>query len=158
MSPLRPPYRVHGGDISLFTRKLESALHFYGASFERVDKAVRSEDEVAMRAGTHQVPVLETPEGWAIADTTPLLDLLDGRFPSRRLFPEGVRGVMVHVIEEILDEWLARTMVHYRWHYPENTRHIVSKLTGQEMSLDEAMERLPPRQRTAPCPACRVPQ
>jgi glutathione S-transferase len=83
------------------------------------------------------VPVLQTPENWMIADTTPLLDLLDGRFPLRRLFPEGAQGVMVHVLEEILDEWFARVMVHYRWHYPENTRYVVSKLTGREVSEGE---------------------
>jgi glutathione S-transferase len=133
-------YRVYGGPISLFTRKLESALRFYGAPHSLVRKEVLGEDEVAARAGTRQIPVLETPEGWMIADTTPLLDLLDGRFPARRLFPEGPLGVMVHVIEEILDEWLARTMVHYRWHYPENTRHVVAILLGRDVTIEEARE------------------
>jgi glutathione S-transferase len=133
-------YRVYGGPISLFTRKLECALRFYGAPHSLVRKEVLGEDEVAARAGTRQIPVLETPEGWMIADTTPLLDLLDGRFPARRLFPEGPLGVMVHVIEEILDEWLARTMVHYRWHYPENTRHVVAILLGRDVTIEEAQE------------------
>lgn len=31
------------------------------------------------RAGTRQMPVLITPENWCIADTTPILALLDGR-------------------------------------------------------------------------------
>jgi glutathione S-transferase len=73
-----------------------------------------------------------------LADTTPILDLLDGRFPRRRLFPEGPRGVLVHVVEEVLDEWFARTMVHYRWHYDENTRHIVSAALGREVDIEEA--------------------
>jgi glutathione S-transferase len=133
-------YVIHGGPISLFTRKLEVALRFYGVPFRHEPAAIGGSGEIAQRAATHQVPVLQTPENWVIADTTPLLDLLDGRFPSRRLVPEGPLGVLVHVVEEILDEWIARTMVHYRWHYPENTRHIVSTLLGREVSLDEARE------------------
>lgn len=133
-------YVVYGGPISLFTRKLESALRFYGASHTMAQKLPQNADEVQMRSGTHQVPVLHTPEGWMIADTTPLLDLLDGRFPARRLFPDGPLGVLVHVVEEILDEWFARTMVHYRWHYEENTRHVVGQILGRDVSLEEARE------------------
>ena len=133
-------YVVYGGAISLFTRKLESALRFYGAPHSLVAKRPQNSDEVEKRSGTHQVPVLHTPEGWMIADTTPLLDLLDSRFPARRMFPAGPLGVLVHVVEEILDEWFARTMVHYRWHYPENTRHVVAAILGRAVSLEEASE------------------
>ena len=41
---------------------------------------------------------------------------------------------------ELLDEWLARVMVHYRWHYDENTRHVVSHILGRAVSVDEARE------------------
>lgn len=133
-------YVVYGGAISLFTRKLESALRFYGAPHSLVAKRPQNSDEVEKRSGTHQVPVLHTPEGWMIADTTPLLDLLDSRFPARRMFPAGPLGVLVHVVEEILDEWFARTMVHYRWHYPENTQAVVSIVLGKTVSIEEAME------------------
>lgn len=131
-------YVVYGAPISLFTRKLEAAMRFYRAPHTLVAKQPQAADEVAMRSGTHQVPVLHTPDGWMIADTTPILDLLDARFPARRLFPPGPLGVLVHVVEEILDEWFARTMVHYRWHYDENTRHVVSKILGREVSIEEA--------------------
>ncbi len=114
-------YRLHGHPLSYFSRKLEAALIFYGAPFEAVEVAFGPQGmtDVRRRAGTHQLPVLETPESWAVADTTPILFMLDGRFPRRRLFPEGPVGVLVHMIENFLDEWLGRTMVHYRWHYEE---------------------------------------
>ncbi|MGH7289632.1 MAG: glutathione S-transferase family protein [Myxococcota bacterium] len=133
-------YVLYGADFSLFTRKLQAALRFYGAEFRQERKQPRDADEIERRAGTHQVPVLQTPENWLIADTTPILDLLDGRFPERRLFPEGALGVLVHVAEEILDEWFARVMVHFRWHYDENTRHLVAEILGREVSVAEARE------------------
>lgn len=113
-------YVIYGGELSLFTRKLEAAMIFYGADFEIRRKSLELAPEIEKRSGTHQVPVLHTPENWMIGDTTPLIAMLDARFPTRRLFPEGPLGVLVHVVEEYFDEWVARVMVHYRWHYPES--------------------------------------
>jgi len=136
--PLPSEYVLYGPPISLFTRKLEAALRFYDAPFRRENKTGENGPGIEQRAGTHQVPALQTPENWMLADTTPILDVLDSRFPKRRLTPEGPTGVLVHIVEEVLDEWLARTMVHYRWHYEENTRAVVSELLGREVSLEEA--------------------
>jgi len=135
--PDSAPYVIHGIPRSLFTRKLEAAFEFYGLPYERRVRAI-GEDEIGRRAGTHQIPVLETPEGWAISDTTPILELLDARVPARRLFPEGPLGVLVHVVEEILDEWVARVMVHYRWHHIENTIEVIGELIGSQPTAEEA--------------------
>ncbi|MEJ2131570.1 MAG: glutathione S-transferase family protein [Gammaproteobacteria bacterium] len=123
-------YIVYGGELSYFTRKLEAAMRFYGADFELRGKTPDVREEIERRAGTHQVPVLHTPENWMIADTTPLMMMLDGRFPRRRMFPAGALGVLVHVVEEYFDEWIARTMVHYRWHYEESTRFASLRMAG----------------------------
>ncbi len=133
-------YVIYGGDLSYFSRKLQAALRWYGAPFRFETKSPELRESIEMRSGTHQVPVLLTPENWMIADTTPLIALLDSRYPSRRLVPLGPLGVLVHVVEEILDEWVARVMVHYRWHYAESTQHAVRRMTGQQLSLDAARD------------------
>jgi len=133
-------YIVYGARFSLFTRKLEAAMRFYGVPFRFEAKTSENASMLESRAGTHQIPVFETPENWLLADTTPILALLDSRHPTRRLFPEGPAGVVVHIVEEVLDEWLARTMVHYRWHYEENTQAVVSAIVGKPLSLAEARE------------------
>jgi glutathione S-transferase len=131
---------LYGTGFSLFTRKLEAALRFYGAPFRTESKALRSSDDVERRAGTHQIPVLRTPENWMLADTTPILDLLDARFPKRRLSPPGPLGVLAHVVEEIVDEWFARVMVHFRWHYAANARHVLELVLGRPASDAELRE------------------
>lgn len=113
-------YVVYGWQRSYFTHKLMAALHFYGADWELRAKTGNHADEIGMRAGTHQVPVLHTPENWMIADTTPLLHMLDARFPNRWMFPFGALGILTQIVEEFFDEWVARTTVHWRWNYPEN--------------------------------------
>ena len=104
-------YAVFGGPRSLFTRKLTAALDFYEADYSIVDRSPFEKDVYQERANTHQIPLLQTPEDWVLADTTPMLRMLDGRFPTRCLFPSGALGVIAAIVEEVLDEWIARVMV-----------------------------------------------
>lgn len=113
-------YVVYGWQRSYFTHKLTAAMHFYQAPWEFLPKTSENAEEIRLRSGTHQIPVLHTPENWMIADTTPLLHMLDGRFPERAMFPKGKLGILVQILEEYFDEWIARTTVHWRWNYPEN--------------------------------------
>ncbi len=121
-------YTLIGGELSLFTRKLEAALIFYRADFDLVAKITMDEVMVETRSGTHQVPVLQTPENWMLADTTPIIAMLDARFPQRAMFPDGELGALVHILEEHLDEWIARVMVHYRWHYKDSAAFASVKI------------------------------
>ena len=122
------PYIIYGQELSYFTRKLEAAFRFYGAPFEIQPKRGELATLIEQRSGTHQIPVLQTPENWMIGDTTPLIALMDSRYPQRRMFPPGALGVLVHVLEEHFDEWIARTMVHYRWHYPKSAEFASTRM------------------------------
>ncbi|MEM9621028.1 MAG: glutathione binding-like protein [Pseudomonadota bacterium] len=132
-------YTIYGGELSLFTRKLEAACIFYGADFAILNKNQADVALIEQRAGTHQVPVLHTPENWMITDTTPLLAMLDGRFAGREMFPAGEQGLLVHMLEEHLDEWIARVMVHYRWHYADSARFAATRMAGGNTAIAERM-------------------
>lgn len=128
-------YVVYGWQRSYFTHKLIAALRFYGAEWRFEPKTQENSEELRLRSGTHQVPVLHTPENWMIGDTTPLLHLLDGRFPERRMFPVGPLGVLTQIIEEYFDEWIARTSVHWRWNYEENHALLSKDLSRGDEEL-----------------------
>lgn len=135
-------YIVYGGEQSYFTMKLMAALGFYAAPHELSAKTVALREMIESRSGTHQVPVLLTPENWMIGDTTPLLNMLDQRFPERRMFPLGEMGVMVNIIEDYFDEWIARTMVHYRWHYPDSASFAAERMVrSSSPDLDDETRR-----------------
>ena len=123
-------YTIYGDELSLFTRKLECACLFYGLEFERRTKTPDIAATIEQRAATHQVPVLHTPENWMLADTTPILGLLDSRHPGRAMFPPGIPGVIVHILEEFFDEWVSRVMVHFRWHYPESAEFAADRMSN----------------------------
>ncbi len=126
---MKPIYFVFGNPLSYFTRKLEAAMDFYGAHYQSRRKSPEVAAEIESRSGTHQVPVLQTPENWMIADTTPLMMMLDVRYPLRAMFPPGELGLLVHIVEDYFDEWIARTMVHYRWHYPDSAAFASLKMS-----------------------------
>ncbi len=132
-------YTVYGGHRSYFTMKLESAMIFYGVPWRRIPKGPDNTELVETRAATHQIPILQTPENWMINDTTPILSMMDARYPKRRMVPTGPLGVLVHVVEEFMDEWLSRTMVHYRWNYEESAR-VVVKAMVEEVLPDASAE------------------
>jgi len=134
-------YQLYGNELSLFTRKLEAALIFYGLSFESFPNT----PEINKRAGTHQIPVLLTPENWALADTTPIMQMLDGRVPNRAMFPTGLNGLLVRVLEEYLDEWVARVMVHYRWHYPECAEFAAIRIANGNAEIAKEIANWGPR-------------
>ncbi|MFW6067819.1 MAG: glutathione S-transferase family protein [Myxococcota bacterium] len=124
-------YVLYGLRLSYFTRKLEAALELMGVPFEYRSKTMGVREEIERRAGTHRIPVLHTPEDWMIADTTPLIDMLDGRFPHRRLFPAGPHGVLAHVVEELFDEWIPRTAVHFRWQHGEGENWAAPRMAEE---------------------------
>jgi len=134
--PDNETYVLYGGEQSYFTQKLQAALNFYGASYDFVRKSNNNDEALRLRSGTHQVPVLHTPENWMIADTTPIMMMLDHRFTGRHLFPAGKLGVLVHILEEYFDEWIARTTVHWRWSYPEN--HELLSMDAADGDAEEA--------------------
>jgi glutathione S-transferase len=88
---------------------------------------------------------VHTPENWMIADTTPLLQLLDARFPLRRLFPDGPLGVLCQIVEEYFDEWIARTMVHYRWHYPASATSASLRMARGDAAVAARLRNWGPR-------------
>ena len=139
------PYIIYGGELSYFTRKLEAACIFYGLDFEMRSKNGHDPANIERRSGTHQVPVMQTPENWMIGDTTPLMHLLDARFPHRRMFPAGPIGTLVHVVEEYFDEWIARTMVHYRWHYPDSALFASTRMAEGRTEVAERVRGWGPR-------------
>ncbi len=125
-------YTIYGYSLSYFTRKIEAAFEFYGIEARFKPKTILRKRRVEKNGGTHQVPVVHGPEGKWHRDTTPIMELMDTRSPTRRLFPAGETGALVRMVEEWLDEWLPRVVIHYRWNVAENAAFAGARL-GAEM-------------------------
>jgi hypothetical protein len=56
-------YVLHGDDNSFFTRKVEAVLRHKRIPYRSVPRPI-GQDAIAMRAGSHAIPALHTPEDW----------------------------------------------------------------------------------------------
>jgi glutathione S-transferase len=127
-------YVIYGSEFSYFTKKLHAAIHWSGLPYEYRIYNSENADEVSQRAATHQIPVIRTPENWMIADTTPILHLLDSRLGLNPIFyPKGLTGALTAIMEEYFDEWVTRIAIHYRWNKPESSNVLAPKMGKERM-------------------------
>ena len=106
-------YVIYGSELSYFTRKLVHAMTWYFPT--QFTLTVPRDDLIKTRAGTHQIPVLQTPQNWMIADSTPIIQMLDGRLTTPKYYPPGLVGAFTAIVEEYFDEWIPRLAIWSRW-------------------------------------------
>src|SRR5260370_21507496 len=62
------------------------------------------------------IPLVVTPEGTGIQDSTPIIDAMEKLFPEPSINPDDpVARFISALIEEFGDEWGNKWMFHYRW-------------------------------------------
>lgn len=114
-----PGYTLWGTPHSLFTGKARSYLLKKGVPFtELLASDARFLNEVVPQVGHMVIPVVETPEGALIQDTTAIIDHLEERFAAPVLHPAGpVQSVAAHVLDAFGTNYLMPAAMHYRWSY-----------------------------------------
>jgi glutathione S-transferase len=129
------PFRVYGLTQSYFTRKLTAYLDYKGIPylFRRSGGAVEGARAAGWSGG---IPVVQTPEGDWIWDTTDMIHYLERRCPEHGVIPtDPTLRFLCYALEDVIDEWLYRPAVGSRWLYEENTRH-----GGFELAREVAFE------------------
>jgi len=128
---MRHLYRVHGMTQSYFTRKMTGYLDHKGIPW--VFRRFPGMSPEAMAAGhPGGVPVVETPAGEFMWDSTAMIHHLELRFPEPSVLPsDPVQRFLCYVIEDVADEWLYRPAVGSRWYFPEN-----AAIGGYELARD----------------------
>jgi glutathione S-transferase len=132
---MRPQtYRVYGMMQSYFTRKMTGYLDYKGLPWVfRRFPGVSAETMAAGFPGG--VPVVQTPDGEFMWDSTAMIEHLELRHPAPSVLPsDPVQRFLCHVVEDAADEWLYRPAVGTRWFFSEN--HAVG---GFELARDVAV-------------------
>ncbi len=130
-------YRLVGNELSLFTRKLEAQLRFQRLPWRWHFKTQERTPELEARAGTHFIPLLETPDGWLIHDTIAIGPMLSQRYPEYAVLPETpLQRASTFILEDFFNHWLGRSCVHSRWCYPDNVDWV-----GQRMAANMLLDR-----------------
>ena len=114
-----PGFTLWGTPHSLFTGKARSYLLKKGVRFtELLASDARFLSEVMPKVGHMVIPVVETPEGELIQDTTAIIDHVESRHAEPVLHPAGaVQGVVAQFLDAFGSNYLMPAAMHYRWSY-----------------------------------------
>ena len=114
-------YTLLGSQISYFTGKARAYLRWKGVPF-REELATRDvyKSIILPRVGWAVVPVLITPDGETVQDTSDIIDHVEAAEGGPSVYPDGAVQKLVALLFELYgDEWLVIPAMHYRWHYNE---------------------------------------
>ena len=121
------PYILYGGDISYYTGKARAYLAYKDINF--VEYAATRDiykSVILPTVGWPVIPVVVTPDGDTLQDTSDIIDALETRFPQSPVYPATPKQKIVALLMEVYgDEWLKLPAMHYRWNH--NTDWIIGE-------------------------------
>src|SRR3954452_7979058 len=109
-------YRIIGAEMSPYSVKVRSYFRYKGIPHHWVLRNAASQAEFEKHAKIPCIPLLVTPEGQGIQDSTPIIDAMEKLYPEPSIHPDGAAASFISaLIEEFGDEWANKWMFHYRW-------------------------------------------
>jgi len=126
----------YGADFSMYSGKTRSYLRYKGIPFEEQLATAKVYRKILIpNTGVAMIPVLETPEGEFIQDTTAIIDSLEKRF-GRSVYPATPKQRLVALLlmELYADEWLLIPAMHFRWSFPRINRKFIYGEFGKVVS------------------------
>jgi glutathione S-transferase len=136
------PFRIFGSELSPYSVKVRAYLRYKVIPHTWIVRNPQSAPEFQRLAKLPLIPLVVTPEGDALQDSTPILEALEPRFPEPSIHPpEPVAAFASALLEEYGDEWGNKWMFHYRWTY-EPDQIACSERIAREQLSQESPERV----------------
>lgn len=130
----KKPYLHYAWGLSFYSGKTRAYLRYKG--IPHIEKNIRLWDlfRIQKQVGAQVMPVVVTPEGDWLQDTSHIIDLLETRHPLAPVVPETPKQkIAAYLLETWGDEfWLASAM-HYRWNFAENYQTLFRREGGDNL-------------------------
>lgn len=127
-------YRIFGIELSPYSVKVRSYFRYKGIPHEWVVRSAARMDEFRQHAKLPLVPLVITPGGESLQDSTPILEEMEARVPEPGIHPDEPLAAFVSaLIEEYADEWGNKPMFHYRWTYEPDQRSAAERIARESM-------------------------
>jgi len=109
-------HRIFGIELSPYSVKARSYFRYKEIPHEWVIRSGANQAEFQKHAKLPLVPLVLSPNGEAIQDSTPILEHFEKLHPEPSIHPrEPVAAFVSALLEEFGDEWGNKWMFHYRW-------------------------------------------
>lgn len=109
-------YRIIGAEMSPYSVKIRSYFRYKAIPHQWLLRNAASQAEYDKYARMPIIPLVITPEGTGLQDSTPVIDAMEKLHPEPSIHPgDTVANFISALIEEFGDEWGNKWMFHYRW-------------------------------------------
>jgi hypothetical protein len=81
-------YRIYGAEMSPYSVKVRAYARFKGIPHKWLNRGGENAADYAKYAKIQIVPLVVTPEGEGIQDSTPIIERLEAQFPSPSIHPD----------------------------------------------------------------------
>ena len=123
------PYTLYVFHISYFSGKMQAYLRYKEIAHETIEPKWGGDllNTIYPNTGLMKVPVVKTPAGEWLADSTPMIDWFEAKHVQGAVIPSDPLQVFFsRLLEDYADEWLWRPALHYRWSYATDA-HAASR-------------------------------
>jgi len=110
-------YILWGANWSLYTAKVRPYLIKKRIEYVEIGPShPHWNDHVLPAVGYFTVPVLETPDGDIIADSTEIMEFLEPKYPNPQMLPDDkTLAALAHLIHSFGSEGLTKSAMYLRW-------------------------------------------
>ena len=127
-------YRIFGSELSPYSVKVRSYFRYKRIPHEWIVRSSRNEDEFRKHAKLPLIPLVVTPQGDALQDSTPIIEHFERLHPEPSVRPrDAALAFLSALIEEYADEWVNKPMFHYRWFYEADGRSAAERIVRSVM-------------------------
>jgi glutathione S-transferase len=134
------PLRLFGSELSPYSVKVRSYLRYKGIPHEWVNRSMDTMEEFQRYAKLPLIPLVVTPEGRGLQDSTPIIEHFEALRPEPSIHPaDPALAFLSALLEEYGDEWGNKAMFHYRWTYEPDQRSSARRIAeGMQPAADAA--------------------
>lgn len=128
------PYLHYAWQLSFYSGKTRAYLRY--KAIPHREKTIRLWDlgTIKKKVGAQVMPVLVTPEGEWLQDSSQIIDELEKRFPLAPVVPATPRQkIAALVLEAWGDEFWLPSAMHYRWSFADNYRLLFRPEAGNHL-------------------------
>ena len=131
-------YRIFGSELSPYSVKVRSYFRYKGLAHEWLLRSPANQAEFQKYAKLPLVPLVVTPEGAGLQDSTPIIEQLEAAAPALRP-DDPALAFLSALIEEYGDEWGNKWMFSYRWSYVPDAWATAERIAQQMMGAQGAL-------------------
>lgn len=128
------PYRIFGSELSPYSVKVRSYFRYKNIPHEWIVRNTTNQAEFDRYAKLPLIPLVVTPDGKGLQDSTPIIEHFETLHPEPSIHPgDPVLAFISALIEEYGDEWGNKPMFHYRWFYAPDQESSAERIARSMM-------------------------